>query len=338
MSQPSLGRITINLDRLVTDNVLSPEKAHELLRHQQPKALTNTLISVLYIIGALAAAAGVVLLKPTATTGLLIAIVCFVAGQVIRYKRFEHLSILALALGIGSAAGLTGWFVLEFGNSLPALAVNGFATAVTLFMAVAFRSRFLAALVPLGIGTMVGSGGAYWHASYAIFVREAAITAALFTAMTGGLWFLATRLRHIDWQSMTTIAARMSFVVANFGFWVGSLWGDYVGEYFALPTRRPSGLPYPEWRELHNAFRETALYIPEQAFAIAWAAFAVGAVALGRRIGNRFLELAGVTFFAINAFTQYFEYFRNEPWALIIGGIALVGVALVMVRWQARKK
>ncbi|MFD0916112.1 hypothetical protein ACFQ14_06805 [Pseudahrensia aquimaris] len=328
------GRITLDLDKLVYTETLTPELAAKLVLSKEPTAAANTLISVLYIIGAIAAAAGVVLLKPTAITGLVIAAVCFGVGQFIRFKKWAHLDILALALGIGSAAGLTGWFALEFGEILPAIAINGFATGVTLVMALAFRSRFLAALVPIGIGTMIGSGGAYWHASYGIFVREAAVTIALFVPIAAALWALAMKVRHPDWKPMATVAARMAFIIANFGFWVGSLWGDHVGEYFMVPNRRAEGMGYSEWLDLRNAFKEQALYIPDAVFAVGWAVFAVAAIALGRKIGNRFLELAGVVFLAINAFTQYFEFFKDEPWALIFGGIALVGIALALVRWQ----
>ena len=50
------------------------------------------------------------------------------------------------------------------------------------------------------------------------------------------------------------------------------------------------------------------------------------------------MATSGVVFLAINAFTQYFEYFQDEPWALIFGGIALVAVALGLVRWELRKR
>ncbi len=330
--------ITLDLARLIEGNRLSEVEAKRLFDLREPDKVTNRLASILYILGALAAAAGVVLLKPAATTGLIIAFVCFVIGQTIRFKKWDHLHILSLALGIGSAAGLTGWFVLEFGETLPAIAVNGFATAVTLAMALAFRSRFLGALVPLGIGSMIGSGGAYWHASYGIFVREPTVTVGLFTLITAALLLFAKRNNHPDWNPMSTIAARMSIVVTNFGWWVGSLWGDYIGDHLRGLGDRVKGQTYQQWQEARRAYRESAVHIDDTVFAIGWAGFAVAMIVLGRKLHNRFVETAGLVFLAINAFTQYFEYFQDEPWALVFGGIALVGVALGLVRFEAKRR
>jgi hypothetical protein len=333
-----LGHVSLDLDKLVRDGTLSHNEAQRLSKFAEAPRTAGYLISVLYIIGAIAAAAGVVLLKPTATTGLFIAIVCLIAGQFIRFKKIDALSILSLALGIGAAAGLIGWFVLEFGETLPAMAVNGFATGVTLLMAILFRSKFLAALVPLGVGAIIGSGGAYWHASYGIFVQEATITIALFTPLAAALWWFGRKVLHADWSPMAIVAARMSFIISNFGFWVGSLWGDRVGEFIFGPGRELRREDYQAWREARDAFRDTLPYIQDHIFALGWAVFSIGAIALGRRIGNRFLEITGVVFLAINAFTQYFEFFQDEPWALIFGGIALVAIALVLVRWQMTKE
>ena len=333
-----LGLVSLDLDRLVREGAVTAEEAKRLARFKEAPRTAGYLISVLYIIGAIAAAAGVVLLKPTAITGLIIAIVCLISGQFIRLKKLVHLDILALALGIGATAGLIGWFVIEFGETLPSMAVNSFATGVMLAMALLFRSRFLAAFVPLGIGTIIGSGGAYWHASYGIFVQEATITILVFTALAAVLWWFGRKALHADWSPMAIVAARMSFIVSNFGFWVGSLWGDHVGEFLFGPSKELRRENYSAWNDARIAFRETAPFIHEHVFAIGWAAFSIIAIALGRRIGNRFLEITGVVFLAINAFTQYFEFFEDEPWALIFGGIALVAIALGLVRWQMRKE
>ncbi len=331
-----LGLVSLDLDKLVREGALSHNEAKRLTSYAEAPRAAGFLISVLYIIGAIAAAAGVVLLKPAATTGLVIAMICLVVGQFIRFKRLVHLDILALALGIGATAGLIGWFVLEFEDTLSGIVINSFATGVTLAMAVLFRSRFLAAFVPLGIGTIIGSGGAYWHASYGIFVQEATITIALFTPLAALLWWFGRKVLHADWSPMAIVAARMGFIISNFGFWVGSLWGDRIGEFLFGPSKELRRENYRAWNEARNAFRETLPYIHEHVFAIGWAAFSIAAIAIGRRIGNRFLEITGVVFLAINAFTQYFEFFEDEPWALIFGGIALVAIALALVRWQVQ--
>ena len=136
---------------------------------------------------------------------------------------------------------------------------------------------------------------------------------------------------------MTQVFARMSFIIANFGFWVGSLWGDYVGEYLWGRGERSPRQSWEEARAARDAFRETTIYIQDNIFVVGWALFSIAAIVIGQKLGNRFVALCGVGFLAVNAFTQYFEYFKDEPWALIFGGIALVGVALGLVRWEMVK-
>ena len=230
--------------------------------------------------------------------------------------------------------------MLEFGESVSAIAVHGFVTITTLIIAILFRSRFLSAFVPVGIGAMIGSGAAYWHASYGIFVRESLVTIIVFTLLSVALYWLAKRLRarDEDWSGMATVAARMSLILTNLGFWVGSLWGDYVGEHLLGYSDRAVGQKWETFNAARNAFRETAFYIHEDIFALGWAAFAIAMIVLGNKTGRRFVATSGVVFLAINAFTQYFEYFQDEPWALIFGGIALVAVALGLVRWELRKR
>jgi len=121
MSKSNLGKATLDLDALVARGELTLETAQRLFELKQ--------------------------ISPA--TGLLIALVCLVCGQYIHRRGMEHLRILALALGIGATAGLTGWFALEFGDGLDGWIVNGFATLIALVMAILFRSRFLAAIVPL---------------------------------------------------------------------------------------------------------------------------------------------------------------------------------------------
>ena len=54
---------------------------------------------------------------------------------------------------------------------------------------------------------MVGSGTAYWHASYGLFVQEPAISAILFGAVAGTL-YAAREWIPEAWKTVTTVAAR----------------------------------------------------------------------------------------------------------------------------------
>ena len=316
--------------------MIDPDLARRLRAHAEPSAIAGPLVSVLYILGALAVAAGVVALKPTATTGLVLAVVALAGGWFVGRLADASYRILSLGLAISGALGLAGWFALEFGDVLPAIAVSGFATLAALAVAIAFRSLFLAALVPLGLGAMLGSGTAYWHASYAIFVREPTITFAAFTLLAVALVAAIDRgVLARAYARMGEVAMRVSVVIANFGLWVGSLWGDHVGEHLLIGGHRYiAGEPWQERQERLETLREMVVHIPDGAFALAWVGVAIAMIVIGQRIHRRFVTVSGITFLAINAYTQFFERFHDESWALIVGGVSLVAIAIAIMRLE----
>ena len=333
----SYGTVRLSLDELVAERVIEPDLAQRLARLGKPSGFNGPLVGVLYILGALAVAAGVIALKPTATTGLVLAVAALGGAWIADRWQDDGARILSLGLAISGALGLGGWFAMEFGQTLPNVAVTGVATLVVLCVAIAFRSLFLAALVPLGIGAMVGSGTAYWHASYAIFVREPTITFLLFAVLAAALvWIVDRRRVRGAYAAMAEVAMRVSVVVSNFGLWVGSLWGDRIGEHLSGIRER---LPDEGWSERNRrieAWRETAFEVPEAVFTLGWVGVAVAMILVGQRIERRFVTIAGVVFLVINAYTQFFERFHAEAWALIVGGVSLVAVAITLVRWGKR--
>jgi iron complex transport system permease protein len=314
-----MANITLDLDALVKDGRLTAEEAARLQELALPSRAVGQLVQVFAILGALALAAGVVVLDPSATLGLLLALGALGFAAVIQARGKDDLAILGTGMAIAGTMGLAGWFGLKFGEDWPALAVNGIGTLIMLAAALYFRSRFLVAFVPLGLAAMIGSGTAYWHASYAIFISEALITVVLFGGLAVGLFAAAARLDPIK-AGLATIAARVSWLVMNFGFWVGSLWGDHVGDHFA----EVRGNPEKTWEEM-EAWRQTALFIPDWVFIIGWAAVSITTVVALRR--NRFAVNAAITFLAINAYTQFFERFGDSPFALLVGGASLLAFA-----------
>ena len=327
------GSVSLSLDQLVADGVIDDALAARLTAYRK-SGLAGPLVSVLYILGALAVAAGVVALVPTATTGLVLAIVALAGGWAMGRLADASYRILSLGLATTGALGLAGWFALEFGDVLSPITVNGVVTLIVLAVAVAFRSHFLAALVPLGIGAMLGSGTAYWHATYAIFVREPLITTLLFGALVLGLVHAVDR----NWlprayAAMAEVAMRMSFVLANLGLWVGSLWGDRVGEHLAGVREHVVGESSADRRDRLAAWREDALTIPDEAFVVGWLALAAAAIVWGGRTNRRFVAVGGVVFLAINAYTQFFAHFRFEAGTLVLAGVSMVALAIGLVRY-----
>ena len=135
--------------------------------------------------------------------------------------------------------------------------------------------------------------------------------------------------------NVVLIPARVSFFMINFGFWVGSLWGDWVGEHF----RFAEGYDY----EQRTTWRETAVHINEIWFSLGWAAFLVVAIVWGLKKHNRFVTNTAIVFLAIHFYTQFHEFFGFNPGTLGIGRyfpawpVPLVFTALTECRRQKPK-
>ena len=112
--------------------------------------------------------------------------------------------------------------------------------------------------------------------------------------------------------------------MVNFAFWVGSLWGDRVGEHWFAPDR---------WSE-RSEWRETAMSIPDYVFTIGWVAALAIVIFKTRR--NSFLSITSIVFLTIHGYTQYFEYLGAQPETLVLGGLVLVGLAVAGARFLMR--
>ena len=321
-----MAKITLDLDALVASGKLSQSEATKLTGFAEPSRAVSTLVQVLYIFGALGLAAGVVALKPEPIVGLILALAALGFAGLVQATKNESLSILGIGMSIAGTLGVCGWFATEFGTETNALLINTVTTLLLLVSALWFRSLFLIAFVPIGIAAMLGSGTMYWHASYGIFVQEPTLTIITFSVLALGLFAFSYKLPAIRGMQ-ALIAARVSWIILNFGFWVGSLWGDYIGEHF----RQYADGKYTSYEDMEK-WRLTAFHIPDYAFVIAWALASIGTIIWLK--SHRFAVNAGITFLAINAYTQFFERFYESAWALILGGASLLVFAWALFNFD----
>ena len=327
-----MAKITLDLDALVAEGRLTKSEAERLASMAVTGRGLSTVVQVLYILGALGLAGGVMALKPDPMTGMVLAALALGFAIATPAMKREDIALLGTAMGIAGTVGLAGSVGMQFGEILPPVAVNAIMTAIAFGAALALRSRFLAALVPLGLASLLGSSSEYWHASYAIIVTEAAITVMAFAALAGLLLLASLRLPQI-WSAMATVAARMSLLLMNFGFWVGSLWGDHIGDHFASRGNAWGS----DW-EAAEAFRQTAFFIPDWAFVAGWAAVSVAAIVFLHRY--RFAVNASITFLAINVYTQFFEWFGDSAFIMLTGGVTLLAFAFGLYhfdRWMVAR-
>ena len=190
--------------------------------------------------------------------------------------------------------------------------------ALVLFGAgLAARSRLLAALTPLALAGAIGGSAGYWHACYEIAVREPTLTITLFSALGAAALALSKRLPN-DFASLALVFARMCVVLVNFGFWIGSLWGDTPGQL---------------WRDTNDWEHPSIAPI---VFVIAWAILLFIGGVWGARSGRRFLVNAAVVFGGIHFYTQLFERLGPDPLALVVAGVATIALGLAL--WSYNRK
>lgn len=328
-----MTRVTLDLTKLVADGALSAAEAERLRGLGEVAGRSRIIVNVLLIFGALAVTAGVLAFQPPLDVGLGLAIGAVSLGGVLIYRAKDEWGLLGQALVLMGVLGVCAWIGMRF-NEFEApwpSAIWPLVTLLTLAGAVCFRNAVLAALVPIALGHWVGSGTGYWHASYFLFVREATISIGVFTLLGVALFWGRARLPEA-YNLVTTVMARVSFFLANFGFWIGSLWGDHPGELWATAS-----MEHAE----RSAWREQAFYIPELAFSVGWAAFLIAAIVVGVRTQRRFISNTAIVFLAIHLYTQLFEVLGAQPLILVAGGISLIafGVGLARFdRWQRERR
>ena len=132
--------------------------------------------------------------------------------------------------------------------------VGGFLliTALLVVGTILAKSGLLSALSALSLSATIGAMTAYDHASYYLIIQQPSLTIALF-AILGWLSYQLSKRVSEDYKGLGIIFARTCLFLVNFGFWIGSLWGDSLGQ------------PRDVW-----GFGKDAI-ISDETFVIAWA-------------------------------------------------------------------
>ena len=176
--------------------------------------------------GAVAVAAGIIALEPAFTTVAALGVALVAIGLGISFFAAEQWGLLGTATTIIGALLLAGGVIGFVEADFTGLA---FSALVFLALAVAIRSNFLMALVPLTLAGALGSSTRYAHAVYMLTVNEPSITIAFFALLAGAAYLIS---RHVGqgYEQLAIAFARVSLILVTFGFRIGSLWGDYPGE------------------------------------------------------------------------------------------------------------
>jgi hypothetical protein len=320
-------KIVLDITRLVREGKLAPEEA-ERLKSLAARDTGALAINAMMSFGAVAVAAGILALNPTFATGAVLGAVLALLGLGIWHRAGEEWRLLGTASTVIGALLLAGGLVGLLEASLASL---GFAAILLFVLAAAIRSAFLMALVPLALAGMLGSSTGYVHATYMLMVTEPTVTIAVFSLLAL-LAYLASKRVGRGYEGLALVFARVSLILVNFGFWVGSLWGDYPGESWVHGDAYGAGA---ETADAWRAWRAAALHLPDYVFVVAWAAAVVAVGVWAARAGRRWVVSTAASFGAINFYTQWFERLGAEPWAVILAGVGIVAIAVLLWRYNA---
>jgi hypothetical protein len=315
-------KIVLDITRLVEEGKLTPQEA-ERLQALARRDTGSLAINVLMSFGAIAVAAGIIALEPAFVTGAALGVALVAIGLAISFFAAEHWGLLGTATTIIGAFLLAGGVIGFVEADFAGLA---FSALLFLALAVAIRSSFLVALVPLALAGALGSSTGYQHAVYMLTVNEPSITIAFFALLAGGGYLVSQHIGQA-YQQLAITFARVSLILVNFGFWIGSLWGDYPGETWM------QGEGYRLWSD-REPWRAAHLHIPETAFIVGWAIVIIAVGVWAARTNRRWVVTTAAVFGAIEFYTQWFERLGAEPWAIIVAGLTVVAFAVALWRYN----
>jgi hypothetical protein len=328
-------KITIDVDKLLKEGRISSEEYARLKSLAQSD--TRRLgFNVLVAFGVFATALGTMALVPSGITALVLGAALCAAGVWLRSTKFaKEWRLLGWTfLLVGSITTLGGIYyelpesahkaILAAADSL-----GNFVEHYTFFSLLVISLVFLGAsilarngiLVVISVLTLsaaVGAATFYGHAEYVLEITKPTITLCLFGVLSFAAMYLSRRV-PLEYERLAIIYSYTSLILVNFAFWVGSLWGDKFGHWVV------------NYGMLHYE-------IPDWVFAIGWAVGLLAAGAWAVRNNRRWVVNLTTVFAAIHFYTQIFERLGASPKSFLISGLAALGIAFFILRYNQKAR
>jgi iron complex transport system permease protein len=305
-------KVVLDLGQLLEDGHIT-QAEYEKFKALSARSTGSLAFNILIGFGVIAVAVGAIALVPDALTGIVIGAVVIAMGFAILRgggKEWDVLGNLCIVLGALSLGG--GIVYLAEGSALAfALVAVGFAAAG--FVA---NSGLLIALSVLAFSSVLGVRTAYFHASYFLGIKEPTLTILVFSLLTLAAYQASLVMRAAK-ARLALMAARVSIILVNFGFWIGSLWGDRIEQLGQFMPRLFGNL-----------------VIPRGVFIVGWALALIVFAVWAYRNDRRWVVNVCAVFGAIHFYTQFFERLGANPLAILLGGLLALGIAIAIWRFN----
>ena len=298
-------KVTLDLTELLESGHITQEE-HDRLAKLSKSSTSSLALNIIIAFGVISVAAGILALVPSPIVGVALGSALTFGGLAAYNKPQNNWDILGHICVLVGAIVLAGGIIIltEAAASSFLLITVGFA-----LLGVLSRSGLLVALAVLALSSAIGARTGYVHASYFFGMEEPSITIVLMSALALALYLISKRV-SAAYERIALIAARTAILVINFGFWIGSLWGD---------TLAGSGS-----------------HIPDFLFGILWAVGLIGLAVWAVRENRRWVVNVAAVFGAIHFYTQWFEILGAHPFSILLCGLLTLGLAVGL--WKLNHK
>jgi iron complex transport system permease protein len=308
-------KVVLDLSQLLEDGEITQAEADKLKR-LSVKSTGSLAFNILIGFGVIAVAIGAIALVPDAITGIVLGAIVLGFGLFILHQSPVEWGVLGNICVILGALGLGGGIVYMTEGSVWAFlgCAVGFAVA-----GVVARSGLLIALAILALSSVLGARTGYFHASYFLGIKEPTLTIVAFSLITLACYQVSLMV-GAAYERLALMAARVSILLVNFGFWIGSLWGDrleQLGPLFGRGETNP-------------------IFISRPVFGIGWALALIAFAVWAMRNDRRWVVNVCAVFGAIHFYTQFFEKLGANPITILLAGVTALGIAIAI--WQFNKK
>lgn len=290
-------KVVLDLTKLLEEGKITREE-HDRLSRLGAAGTGSLAFNILLGFGVIAVSAGAVALVPDAMTGIILGSIVLGAGLALYAAHWSQWEVLAHICTLIGALGLAGGIIVQTEASVWAfLGITvGFAAA-----GIVARSGLLVALAVLAFSSTLGARTGYMHATYFLGIQEATLTIVVFSILAAGTFFLSKVLPSA-YERLALMAARVSVLMVNFGFWIGSLWGD--------------------------SSEQLGIHVDETVYVVLWAAALIAIGVWAARANRRWVVNIAAIFGAIHFYTQWFERLGANPISVLLAGILALGFAL----------
>lgn len=290
-------KVTIDLDKLFQEGRIT-QAEYDKFSQFAARSTTALAFNILVGFGVIAVSGAALVLVPSPVTAVVLGLMICGAGIALAYARQEQWMLLATICVLVGAL-LFGGGLIKAGDG----SIGSFLLVAAVFGAAGIfaRSSLLIVLAVLSLSSCVGARTGYFHATYFLGIQEPTLTIVLFGLFSIGAYQLAKHL-PADYQGLAIAGSRTGVFLVNFGFWIGSLWGD---------RNRTGDVVIADW-----------------AFAVLWAITLVAAGVWAWRLNRRWLVNVVAVFGAIHFYTQWFERLGASAQTVLIAGLLALGFAM----------